>query len=356
MKLKPDDPNFKQLSALCDKMAAAIAKGNASAQQAIDSNEADFTAICIAAKAISSGGLGSPKGPSAVLNQAINISSAGGGGGPPPTFLGHTPKTNPYLTPGIMARLGPILSELAKIYTNMIKQSSQLKQNMMDVMMSMAKEAYNCSIAAGQAKVAAFQQDINDAIANIVSGAISIGMTLGQAGFQAAKMSRFDKANKEPFETDIKSRFANTVRDRPTDDMREKSPQKYLSHNEYNSYTKNGKLDDAKVDRAYEFSDKRMRERTQIENEGKSFTATKDFIGTCIQNGTKIFTSTERQKAAMDQAMAEGMEKLLSQVLQIVMDTMRTASETGQTAEKDWQSFNQLFKDMATSVTQAIYR
>ena len=311
--LPKEDSNYQTLSELCDDIANAIAQGNASKQKAIDSGDAHSIALMVTAKAVSSGGADSVHVARIVAGDTEGTRAARGvGGPPPPPFLNSTPPTNPYLTPGIMARLAPILSELQHIYTEIIKQSSKLKQNMMELATAMAKEAFTFALAAGQARVDQLQVEIKEATANIVMASINIVASVSIFGVSA-------KARSEHQNNWMKANDKKTAQD-------------YYKSPEYKGFSTS------------------HHELTTLVNN------VKDQLTTVGQNIAKLMLTPEKMKATMDEATAKGMEQLVEKLLQTVMDTMRTAGEEGQRAERDWQAFNQLWREMASTITQSIYR
>jgi hypothetical protein len=349
MNLNVNDANYQALSAIADSVGSSIAATNVSKQHILDGDDNHAMALLLAAHAEATGSAAPDGGPGGLPG----VGGAGGGGGPPPVYLSDTPKTNPYLTPGIMARLAPILSELAKIYTEMIKQSSELKQNMMALVASMAVESFNFSIRAGQAKVKMLEIEISEAWANVGIAAVSLAVTVASFAYQRASMKQFDDVKKPEFKTAKNDEYVELQNKAnggtPADQTR--------LDNFKNQYCdKNGGISDSKIDRAYNVSSERSTHFTQVESSVRLFTAGKDSLVQMTQNAVKAIMTGQKIGLTMDQATAEGMEKLISQVIQTIMDTMRTAGEEGQRADKDWQAFNQLFREIASTITSGLYR
>ena len=227
------DPTATTPSALAVSIGTSIATTNHSTEHALN-NDPNFGAILAAATLLGPAGVSAssagvhstiafsakyvqPVGGSGSANGAATISGPavppppGGGGGPPPVHLGAKPALNPYLTPGIMALLGPILTQLTKIYTEMMRQSSLLKQKMIGLQSSMAQDAYNAQMAAGLAKRGQFQQDVLAAEAQIAGSVINLASSLAQMGFTTKKMSEYDAQNKDSFPDDLQEQYTNST-------------------------------------------------------------------------------------------------------------------------------------------------
>lgn len=386
------DPTVKTPSALALSIGTSIATANSSTQNALN-NDPNFGAILAAAalldpagasstgvartaafmmrNATAVGGRGIPGGTGGVGGTAgtggaggvggpAGLPPPGGSGGPPPVHLGNKPALNPYLTPGIMALLGPILTDLTKIYSEMMRQSSLLKQKMIGLASSMAQDAYNYAVGAGQAKVAQLQQDVNNALANIVGSAIAMASAFAQSAFEKTEMDKFDAANK-PKLNDLKEKYSNIT------DVDEKTAfeSKYFNDKAMSPKERqrlgysDPKFDDAvdagKVDNAYTFSKERMDERSYFHTQAQTkFGAIGTFLSETTKSGAQAYTAYAKESATLTEAQDQGMSQLLNQMISTVMDTMREAGQEGDQAQKALETFQNLFTSMSEKVTSMV--
>lgn len=60
--------------------------------------------------------------------------------------------------------------------------------------------------------------------------------------------------------------------------------------------------------------------------------------------------------AVIAQANDNAYNQMITQLMSIVQNTISTMSDDMQAAQKSWEAFVQLYKDMANTITQGIYR
>ncbi len=228
------------------------------------------------------------------------------------TFLSHG-GDNPYLHPGVMAILAPILSELGEITNQISLQSSKMQQAMMGLIMSMAKQAYNNSIQAGEARAKQLEADAQMHMTMAISAAVQI---VSLAVTYAITTVKLDRA-KSSYDTDKKTLVGED-----------------------------------KSDRRQDYHDQRQ-DITRAESMVNNITQQ---VGNIINNAISSATETAKVQLTKDAAFNEAMEKFLSQLQQIVSQTMNTAQQEGQSASRIWQGLNQLFKDFSNTITRSMYQ
>jgi len=347
-----------QVQAALQEIAEQIAQANESGQPiaGLDSdNPENVKAALVALLGGEAPGDASPIG-RALTSIANSVAAPGGGGGPPPpgdVLLTAPRGFNAYMTPGIMAYLAPILSELAEIYAQIIQQSSELKQNMMGLMVAMAMDAYTWAIAAGEAKVKLLELEVQQAIMGVATAVASIaiagvttGIMVGRGAMQQRNwVSNTNGPTKNPItghdlKTPLPGKGVPDTSKPPigkNPDGSPKFPSRFANESDYL--------------KSPEF----QRNQTTNQSLNALFGSVNSGFSSGLQNlGTAIFKS-QMINPTMEQAEAEAMSQFINQLIQIVVDTMKTAAEEISRADKDWQSFNQLFRDMAATIRQAIY-
>ena len=93
---------------------------------------------------------------------------------------------------------------------------------------------------------------------------------------------------------------------------------------------------------------RRFRRRVSLQIVGHFGQATDSFIraGYDIAN----------VKNVLDEAAANAYKDMIGQLMQLVTGTIQSASDEMQAAQKNFESFAQLYKDFANTITQGIYR
>ncbi len=324
--------------------------------------------------------------------------------------FGARPASNPFLSPGIMAMLAPILSELLKINNDIIKQSSKLKQNMMQLFSDMAKEAYDFTIAAGKAKADQLQLD---AVMNFaLAGAqLAQGFTaLAARGFTKAsgdkidkkiqdktamsKMEKWSKGENEPAvpqhikdgrkadfkaaQKDVYEHDANgkmvlqdgepklkpanpgeeglSASQRVSKALKDRHEARAQTDNRFHPISDDERSDFHKES----FSEQLMRgQQRSTELQASGATAFSDFSKSgfdALQSAIRGGFDLAKVPLVMQEALDNAMSQMLSQLMQIVQQTISTASDDMASAQKSWEAAMQLYKDMASAITQGIYR
>ena len=265
---------------------------------------------------------------------------------------------NPYLKPGIMALLAPIMSELAKIYSEVIAQSSKMKQNMMGLMLAMAKEAFSFAIEAGKAKVDQLQIEMTQYIASAaMSGAmigVSVFSTALQMGYGMRKADSWvgeqNKAGGVPTEeyTQAKAAQKDWLKMNPGKDPNgpdstfPKIPDGMPKTREATA------LDFYKSAEGQHFHTQSNQVNTFVNTVVGQMGQMGDNVIKAVFTGLKI-------DPVMREAEMNAMKDFISQLINVITDTMRTFGDEAQRADKDWQAFNQLFRDMGSTIRQAFY-
>lgn len=292
-------------------------------------------------------------------------------------MFGATPKSNPYMSPGIMAMLAPILGEIMQLNNEIIRQSSKLKQGMMKLLTAMAGEAFKYAIQAGEARAAELR---NEAMMHITLGVSQIA----QAGAALAMHGVSNKQRKE-MKTEAKGAMTEKKMKAWANDERV-SPDIRKNRNDLLDHSKTISQD-PKVQAQYvrsqadhpsghatygggqkgktDFENHSFGEKAEISSQvaqrlqQSGITAVQSVVGhmgqsmdNFIQAGFKM----ANVKNVMDQAVANAHKEMISTLTQLVIQTMQTASDEMQTAQKNFDSFVQLYKDFANTITQSIYR
>lgn len=238
-------------------------------------------------------------------------------------LFGQTAGHNPYMEPGIMAMLAPILSELFVIYTDIIKQSSKLKQNMFKLMIAMAKEAYDFAIAAGKAKANQLQNDADKFFAMGLTQCLQAGLSMATfVGQKAYTAKNAGKLHDQGYETPDNLKGA---------DAGKQAAAQKLSKAEF-------------VNRA---------EMSSIPYFMNQLTGT---LGGAVTNMVQSAYTAKNVGEAMDEAQNNAMKDMISQLMQLLQQTIQSSSDEMASAQKAWEGFVQLYKDFAQTITQGIYR
>lgn len=234
-------------------------------------------------------------------------------------LFGQTAGNNPYMEPGIMAMLAPILSELFVIYTDIIKQSSKLKQNMFKLMVAMAKEAYDFAIAAGKAKANQLQNDADKFFAmgltQVLQAGLSMAAFVGQKAYTGQKAGKlFEEGNAaKPATEQLKGKAAD------------------LGKAEY-------------VNRA---------EQSSIPYFMNQLTGT---LGGAVTNLVQSAYTAKNVEEVMNETQNNAMKDMISQLMQLLQQMIQSSSDEMASAQKAWDGFVQLYKDFAQTITQGIYK
>lgn len=247
------------------------------------------------------------------------------------TMGGH----NPWMDPGVMALLAPILAELTKLYNDIIRQSSKLKQQMMALTTAMAKEAYNAAIAAGEAKSQQLRNDADKFMALAICSGVQAGMSMVNIGMSMKMQSKmgneYDALQKEKFAADPKNVG--------------KSPAQL-----------DADFDTFKGTADYKLS--RMGEvQRQFQNSGYAQVGgILNEFGQTAQNAINSAFTMKNVELAMQEAQENALKDMLTQLMQVISQTMQSSTDEMQTAQKNFESFNQMFRDFANTITQGMYR
>lgn len=291
-------------------------------------------------------------------------------------FSATTPKTNPYMSPGIMAMLAPILAEITQLNNDIIRQSSKLKQGMMKLLTAMANEVFKFAIAAGEAKAAQMRMEAMKNITLGVSQVLQAGMALGMH----AVSTKQSKGQKETFKQgQIEKKLQNWAKG---DDIPATDPNKGKMIARREEVIKSGAPPSQIVDGitsgstngpqgfgGKQLSKKDFNQTHAEKTEMMSYSAQQmthsgaataktmaGHFGTAIDSFIKAGFDLANIKNVMDEAVANAHKDMISTLTQLVMQTMQTASDEMQTSQKNFDSFIQLYKDFANTITQGIYR
>lgn len=258
------------------------------------------------------------------------------------SMLGLTPPggSNPYMTPGVMALLAPILSELGEIYAEIMIESSKMQQNMMGLMLAMAQEAFTFAIAAGEAKVEQLEVEMQQFITQAAFAGAMIGVSACSAGLQGASASRANsnwKQKNPQVNNEDHAIWADQKKTNP--DFAEKEPPKMRDSTDGDFY---------RSPEGQHFHTKEQMMQSFLSTFTTQFGAVGD-------NSIKAYFTAQKMEPTMEEARMNAMKEFISQLVGVITETMRKFQEEGQRADKDWQSFNQLFRDMGQTIRQAIY-
>jgi len=238
-------------------------------------------------------------------------------------LFGASPTHNPYMEPGIMAMLAPILSELFVIYTDIIKQSSKLKQNMFKLTIAMAKEAYQFAIAAGQAKAQQLQNDADKFMAMGITMCVQAGLQLGAFAGQKIQGRMAAQEHKDGYAikggTNVKGKAIT-----PEAEAR-------LARSEH--------VNRAETSSGFYFANQMI-----------------NTLGGAVSNFVQSAYTAKNVEEVMDEAQNNAMKEMISQLMGLIQQTIQSSSDEMAAAQKAWEGFIQLYKDFAQTITQGIYR
>lgn len=246
--------------------------------------------------------------------------------GPPPISLfdesmlfGADPGHNPYMEPGIMSMLAPILSELFVIYADILRQSSKLKQSMMQLMVAMAKEAFNFAIAAGKAKANQLQNEANKYTMLGITG-------LMQAGLQVAAFG-------------MQKRAGNKAGD------------EFKAANKSDA-TAQGGMGQAK----YKLAKSDHINKAEMSSYGYFANTLFSNIGGAAQNFVSAAYTQKNVAETALEAENNAMKEMITQLMQLLQQTIQSSSDEMAAAQKNWEGMVELFKNFSQTISQGIYR
>ncbi len=323
-------------------------------------------------------------------------------------LFGATPKSNPFMQPGIMAMLAPILSELLEINNDIIKQSSKLKQSMMKLLVSMANEAFKFAMAAGQAKVDQLMNDAAMHMALGISSCVQAAMTAVTFGAQkqqehsigkkldeghaetklgnwvgekgpdgkstiASRKNAMNLAEKDVYKDGQLVNKPGTPNGKggkwgsASEQMNDKTQEHYnrmprAGHGEHPSDTvrPHGDKDLAPGElNSKSFADKMQHMQNLNQKMQSSGIQTASSMINQFGEASKSFIQGGFEMAKKDSVIEEfsanAYKDMISQLMQLVTGTIQSSTEEMQAAQKNWDSFVQLYKDFANTITQGIY-
>lgn len=354
-------------------------------------------------------------------------------------LFGAKPASNPFLSPGIMGMLAPILSEILAVNNDIIRQSSKLKQNMMKLLVSMAKEAYNFAITAGEAKANQLMLDAQKSFTLAAVNIAQAGMTVVAGAVSNREQGKVNNDLKEkqigqkiddwvdekkPNGELVDPSRAKTLADAresvlgknpPKDDFdnplpKDKSTGKTANeqiadkiaaqHNKNNKNLEQNEL--AGINAKYEAkkvkgnlsthdanlkldeeSDVKLKYQNRPPVSSETFTKlnlsdhmhiAKKSQERMQSSGSQTMTQVmqpgfqalsnivtgafdlEKVPSVLLEASANAINQMISQLMQLVTSTIQSASDEMQAAQKNWESFVQLYKDFANTISQSMYR
>lgn len=292
-------------------------------------------------------------------------------------MFGATPKSNPYMSPGIMAMLAPILGEIMQLNNEIIRQSSKLKQGMMKLLTAMANEAFKFAIQAGEARAAELR---NEAMMNITLGVSQIaqaGVALGMHSVSSKQRKQMKTEAKGAMTEKKMKAWANDERVSPEirknrNDLLDRS-NKFSSDPSERANFVRSQADHPNGRATYgggqkgktDFENHSFGEKAEISSQVaqrmqlSGMTAVQSVVGhmgSSMDSFIKAGFTMANVKNVMDQAVANAHKEMISTLTQLVIQTMQTASDEMQAAQKNFDSFVQLYKDFANTITQSIYR
>ncbi|MBS0635889.1 MAG: hypothetical protein JSS12_00105 [Verrucomicrobia bacterium] len=281
-------------------------------------------------------------------------------------FAETAPARNPFMSPGIMTMLASILAEIMELNNEIIRQSSKLKQSMMKLLVSMANEAFKLAITAGQAKAAQLEKEATMYMALGISQCVQAGMSIASFGSQRLTQSKFAGEAKGA-QMERKLDAWATDKSGPKGQLEKRTALLNNARTEHPN-------DPAKQ---YEYVKKRdpsipsdvikqtMNEKMEVQSAAAQRTnlsgamAFKDFMGhlgqatdNFIQGG---FKASEVQDV-LREASANAYNQMITQLMQLINGTIQSATDEGQAAQRNFESFSQLYRDFANTITQGIYR
>ncbi len=318
---------------------------------------------------------------------------------PADLFAPQPSKENPFMKPGIMAMLAPILSEILTINNDIIRQSSKLKQSMMKLLVAMANEAFKFAIAAGQARADQLMQEASMHLALGISGAIQAGMSIASFGVQKGiekksiepkikQMNTEKKIGEWSQEKDLATGKPYAGRQEALKQAQEDgqgyehgSPEfAKIVADKYNNgkfpdnhenpalrgqpfKTENGKENPVSENRftaSGGFGEKLgdIQAKQQMLNE-KGFNFLPTFlsqVGGSANEFIQYAFKTAQVQDVLSAAANDAYKDMINQLMQLVTQTIQSSSEEMQSAQKNWESFAQLYRDFANTITQSIYR
>ncbi len=285
----------------------------------------------------------------------------------PAMLFGPMPKHNPYMSPGIMAMLAPILAEIARLNNDIIRQGSKLKQGMMKLLVAMAKEAFNFAIQAGQAKAAQLQNDAVKYMSLGISQSLQAGMTMVMHGVEQKQQGKFKKEAKDA-KIDSKNRnWAAGVGEDPKPSAATlKNRQTRLANAELHApdnpraqaklLKKDAGEDMGKLKRS-EKGEIMATTSQRMQYSGASLGKTLvGQFGGAVDSFINAAFTFKNIEHVMNEATANAHKDLISQLMQLVTQTIQTASDEMAAGQKNFDSFVQLYKDFANTITQGMYR
>lgn len=233
---------------------------------------------------------------------------------------------NPYMRPGIMAILAPVMAKLMPIMIDIIKSSAKLEIAMQGLMLEMAKASYTAAINVGEAKAKQLEidRDKNIAAACIafVSAGVNIGMSAGLAA-QKTKVAEgkggiggLNKTQKEEYQAS----FATNPK---TGNMEKTQESRQI-------------LKEAR-------DDLRTREQT--------FTSVMGSLGQGGQSTIEAAAADAKIELTKEEAMQNALKEFFDKMVQTLQTTAQKAGEEQKSADQAWQSFSSLYRDFGKLVT-----
>ena len=240
-------------------------------------------------------------------------------GGP---LLDTPASDNPYLQPGIMAILGPMMIEMGSIFMKIILQSAEIQIKTMQATLAQALQAKELTEASGDARASQLEKDASMHTAKM-AGAIANSVT----AFASAAMTLY--ATKKAHEAGPKAvEAANAERE---------------------------KANKSKLTEGEEFT---VRTNAEQQHFQKTHSYIQSFA-TVTQSMTGAITEAREASLTADKAVlervatqAQALAALLDKLTGSLQSTEQKASEEGKAASQYWQSLLELMKSFAQISSQ----
>ncbi len=239
---------------------------------------------------------------------------------------------NPYMRPGIMAILAPIMAKLFPVEMDIIKSSAKLEVAMQGLVLEMAKCSYQATINAGDAKAKQLEIDRDKDFALAAMQFAQAGITFGMsAGFAAQKfaVSRgnlLGSKGKEDYEAaKLDDKVATQAR------LKEGSIEK---------------------DEAITSSQRAVlkEHRDDIRTSEQTATSVIGSLGQAGQSMVSGIAENEKIQYVKIEAMQNALKEFFDKLSQTLQTTAQKASEEQKSADQAWQNFSNLYKDFGKLV------
>lgn len=286
-------------------------------------------------------------------------------------LFGTTPARNPYMSPGIMTMLAPILAEILQVNNDIIKQSSKLKQSMMKMLVAMAEEAFKFAMTAGAAKAAQMEKEAAMHMALGISQCVQAGMAVGVFAVQSKQQSKFANESKSAQQ---EKKISSWLKG---EDLGPKPDPKVLAdrNKAYGKAMDMGATTPEQLQSALrsspqgkgfpELSKQTMAEKVEMHSQASQrmnisgAMLVKEMVQHLGQATDSFISGIFKASQVQDilrEASANAYKDMISQLMQLITGTIQSATEEMQAAQRNFESFSQLYRDFANTITQGIYR